>query len=74
MFHKVLCVIYLSPIIHAIEIGSCINAGYDTCCTDGLCAGVPEEANCFCDSICLLFNDCCADFDDICPGTYELCW
>ena len=52
------------------EEGSCIAAGYDTCCTDGFCAGVPEEAGCYCDTICLDFGDCCADFEDICPGTY----
>ena len=50
------------------EAGSCIDAGYDMCCTDGFCAGVPEEAACYCDSVCLIFGDCCDDFEDICPG------
>ena len=53
-------------------VGSCIDAGYDTCCITGDCAGVPADSNCYCDSICLDFNDCCDDFHDICPGKQDV--
>ena len=49
--------------------GSCISAGYTTCCSSdddvGLCAG--DTGSCFCDPSCRDFNDCCYDLDEICP-------
>ena len=49
-------------------VGSCIDAGYDSCCVSGGCEGVPADSNCYCDSPCLNFDDCCEDFQQICPG------
>ena len=54
--------------------GSCVEAGYDTCCNDGFCVGYPESANCYCDDVCLMFGDCCDDFEDICPGIHHTVW
>lgn len=62
----------LSFFLSSAVQGSCIAAGYDTCCTDGFCVGLPEEANCYCDSICLIFDDCCPDFEEICPGMSDI--
>jgi hypothetical protein len=60
-----------SPIILSMtpepssSTGSCRDAGYDTCCSSFLCDGFP--ADCFCDTFCRIFGDCCYDFEDICP-------
>ena len=48
--------------------GSCIAAGYTSCCTTATssnnCAG--EPATCFCDPSCNEFGDCCEDLQQIC--------
>ena len=51
-----------------LEIGSCRAAGYETCCTDGVCIGEPSSALCFCDETCEIFQDCCNDYYEICGG------
>ena len=50
----------------SIHIGSCVAAGYKSCCVqtdDDSCHGHPET--CFCDASCHNFGDCCADINDI---------
>ncbi len=44
--------------------GSCIEAGYTSCCTSFNCMGSPTD--CFCDRGCYQFGDCCHDIEDIC--------
>ena len=58
----------LCPAIFGSEIGSCVAAGYTTCCTDGSdCLGAP--ANCKCDADCRNHSDCCTDIALTCPLT-----
>ena len=44
-------------------IGSCSAAGYSSCCVVGSCKGEPP--NCYCDSLCYLFDDCCDDATEL---------
>ena len=48
----------------SVSLGSCVIAGYDSCCVSGFCAGTPP--NCFCDYFCSILGDCCNDIDQIC--------
>ena len=58
--------------------GSCSAAGYvhSSCCTSGSCIGEPP--NCYCDSVCHIFKDCCPDANtpyhtnNITSGNYYL--
>lgn len=56
-----------SNITFSAYTGSCVDAGYKTCCVpsdaDKYCHGHPES--CFCDAICHLYGDCCDDINDI---------
>lgn len=54
--------------ITIIIIGTCAAAGYTGgCCTSGSCRGMPPT--CSCDSICVVFQDCCVDVPPSCqPG------
>ena len=54
--------------------GSCIDAGYTTCCegSPSNCPGQPPS--CFCDSSCHEFSDCCQDIDQLCPGVCDGGW
>ena len=47
--------------------GSCVAAGFDDCCTGFFCFGAPVF-DCYCDTFCTFFGDCCFDFYDICDG------
>ena len=47
-----------------MSIGSCFAAGYDTCCVGDTCLGDPQD--CYCDVDCFIFDDCCADVDEVC--------
>ena len=47
--------------------GSCVAAGYTECCNDSNCVGLPVE-DCYCDTNCHLFGDCCADINNTCPA------
>ena len=53
------------------HVGSCVAAGFTECCTDFDCTGRPV-ADCFCDSICFLFGDCCSDIDQTCTSESTL--
>ena len=43
---------------------SCQQAGYTDCCGNGACQA--GSAQCFCDSDCYLYDDCCKDIENIC--------
>ena len=47
--------------------GSCLAAGYSSCCLTGHCRGEPP--NCNCDSLCHIFDDCCSDAKGLCQNT-----
>lgn len=55
-------------------IGSCVEAGYTTCCSSVLltqfCVG-SAPFNCFCDLECAQRDDCCPDIADACPSEFE---
>ena len=44
-------------------IGSCVDAGFTECCTEGECRAFAPNSSffCFCDRLCFDFNDCCDD-------------
>ena len=44
--------------------GSCIAAGYQDCCTAGLCVGNPPT--CSCDTDCYFLGTCCPDISATC--------
>lgn len=44
--------------------GSCESAGFSSCCNTLL--GNCNVNGCFCDTFCVLFNDCCDDIQKIC--------
>ena len=44
--------------------GSCSAAGHSSCCVVGSCKGEPP--NCYCDSLCQTFKDCCNDAITLC--------
>ena len=44
--------------------GSCSAAGFSNCCMTESCKGEPP--NCYCDSLCHTFNDCCPDANTLC--------
>jgi len=50
--------------------GSCVVAGYSSCCIEGPCQGQPM--NCFCDANCHQFGDCCNDVPSDCLSTGTL--
>jgi hypothetical protein len=68
-----------SPVILSVtptpsnSLGSCVAAGYTDCCEDFPCFGAPIP-DCYCDSECTLFGDCCYDFDLVCdsPGAFNV--
>lgn len=45
--------------------GSCLSAGYTSCCLaeQDTCLGKP--ANCFCDQLCTIHDNCCGDIDQL---------
>ena len=49
---------------YAWHVGSCLDAGYSSCCVNGSCQGSPP--NCYCDANCHLFEDCCSDVPHDC--------
>ena len=49
---------------HEIYAGSCIAAGYSSCCEDDVCLG--DIGDCYCDEFCYNLGDCCTDLSDIC--------
>lgn len=61
---------YMHPPSFPLSIGSCREAGYSGCCvlsdTDMFCEGTLD---CYCDTSCLLLEDCCPDFFEICSTT-----
>ena len=44
-----------------------MEAGYTECCFDVSCLGAPT-LDCFCDTTCRAFGDCCHDIEETCPG------
>jgi hypothetical protein len=44
--------------------GSCSSAGFSGCCMTEPCKGEPP--NCYCDSLCHTFKDCCPDANELC--------
>ena len=48
-----------------------MEAGYDSCCAHGFCAGYP--ATCSCNPDCHDFGDCCSDIDTVCPAGMYTC-
>lgn len=70
-----LCITYILPQSVVIPLvkyafltfaGSCVMAGYTSCCNNSFCGGFPND--CYCDPICTIYGDCCYDFVDICPS------
>ena len=51
-------------------IGSCVSAGYRDCCMTSNCRGEPND--CFCDNLCVLYGDCCADANTNCNFNSKL--
>ena len=48
--------------------GSCVEAGYDGCCSEGKCEGTISSSPfglCHCDKICHNINDCCRDIEEV---------
>ena len=41
-------------------------AGYESCCTSGVCNG--SLSLCYCDSDCYHFGDCCNDIENTCSS------
>ena len=50
-----------------LTTGSCVDAGYTSCCTHGYCAGYPPTCSCHPECTEGAF-DCCNDFAEICPS------
>ena len=44
--------------------GSCVGAGYSSCCEDDFCLG--DLFDCYCDEFCYNLGDCCTDLPQIC--------
>ena len=68
LFYTLFSAYYTYIMTGTFLLGTCRAAGYNECCvSDGItpCFGDPED--CFCDSTCYLYNDCCRDIEDICP-------
>ena len=65
-YHKVAIIpLYASYNIMWFSIaGSCSAAGHSSCCVVGSCKGEPP--NCYCDSLCQTFKDCCNDATTLC--------
>ena len=58
-------------VCQARPTGRCEAAGHKSCCLLGSCLG-SGQPDCYCDVTCLDFNDCCDDFEDICPQPGEI--
>ena len=55
-----------------ITTGSCSTANRSNCYVLGSCKGEPP--NCYCDSLCCLFDDCCSDAtESMCPRSRPAC-
>ncbi len=53
--------------VHAVYTGTCAAAGYTECCdfnVDSCFGSLPSD--CFCDTLCVNFGDCCRDQLNIC--------
>ena len=52
--------------IQCHDIGPCEQAGLINCCSEECETG----SGCYCDYACLMFGDCCADFERVCQGKW----
>ena len=57
--------------------GSCLSAGYTSCCEEGPCRGrdfvTGGTASCTCDLICGELGTCCSDVVLTCPDSECVC-
>ena len=54
----------------SIHTGSCLDYGITVCCTPDHCPTQISPDNCYCDTTCFEFDDCCDDIDQVCPPGY----
>ena len=53
--------LYYNNVFLFLDVTTCSEAGFSPgCCMSG-CVVVLPDANCYCDFICIHFNDCCED-------------
>ena len=53
--------LYYNNVFLFLDVTTCSEAGLSPgCCMSG-CVVVLPDANCYCDFICIHFNDCCED-------------
>ena len=80
IFHILYLLTLQCKVIDRDTPGSCVAAGYESCCTEEDCFGSPPT--CSCHSHCYIHRNCCSDINVTCPavgscaaaGYRACCW